>query len=308
MMSKLTVSALALATLLLAAPATAQQRERDEAFTDPQRLEGAEDDWRIHEREREERLQVRDDDGAIDRDRDWRVDVRDRDLTREQRRELRDRDRLYRIEGVVQDTSDITVPGSDQSHVFVRIRTEDGDTVLTDLGPANRIQQINLRQGDRIIVEGNRDTSGDQPLLVATRVDANEQSVKITRSTDVRTIAGRVADTRVITPRGSNEPHQAILVDTGDRDYVIVDLGPQDSIRGLQIQSGFNVNVQGRDVRFGDRVVLYADRLDVGGQEYVITRQPRTVTQYHVWPDVEERSDERENITLQERRRPDMRP
>lgn len=80
--------------------------------------------------------------------------------------------RLPVIRGEVVSMRDFSIQGVQDRHRLIKISDarEPGRTWIVDLGPTNAVQQLNLQEGDRILVRGQRGRVEGRPILRATQI------------------------------------------------------------------------------------------------------------------------------------------
>lgn len=65
------------------------------------------------------------------------------------------------------------------SHQVVMLRTNEGENVIVDLGPKDKLKQVRMRTGSRIQVQARPVRIGDRLVLLASRVTSNGKTVRI---------------------------------------------------------------------------------------------------------------------------------
>lgn len=69
------------------------------------------------------------------------------------------------VVGQVVDQREVAIAGADTKHKFVKLRNDQGHTIVVDLGAAT--QAMDLQQGDRVIAVGKSARVNDLPVLYA---------------------------------------------------------------------------------------------------------------------------------------------
>lgn len=157
----------------------------------------------------------------------------------------------------------LTAGMDDRDYRFAEVRTDSDRTARVCLGTEEKVSQLDLREGDRVQVEGVRAQIDDKTVLLARRVSSNGDSIenKLPRRENWQRIEGEVRDVRTAGGDDRDQRHQVIEVRTeeGPRQ---VDLGPASEVEQLDLQQG-------------DRVKLLARRGKIGGQAMLIGQKVR---------------------------------
>jgi hypothetical protein len=85
------------------------------------------------------------------------------------------------IEGEVQATQKVQVPGTDQENLVVLVETKDGQSMMVDLGPAQELEDAKIREGTTLSAQGQvMDVEGRQ-LMAADNLEIEGQKHQIKR-------------------------------------------------------------------------------------------------------------------------------
>lgn len=132
--------------------------------------------------------QNRGDQAAPRRERPPRAENRgsmtNRDMQRRQYRTTQDRQMTAaatptRLHGDLQSFGRVQLQGQQDAHTIVEMRLDDGQRALVNLGPRVDPQDLNLKRGDTITVEGRRGRINQQPVLMATSIEVNGERTQI---------------------------------------------------------------------------------------------------------------------------------
>jgi hypothetical protein len=85
-------------------------------------------------------------------------------------------------------------------------------------------------------------------------------------------VKGDVVKEKEVKLQDTGNTVTAVLLKTESNRYVVVDLGPTEQLRDAKIESGTQLEAQGQIVRIGDRLVLLADQVTIGGETMKIDR------------------------------------
>lgn len=89
--------------------------------------------------------------------------------------------RLQRYTGELVSTQQVFVNQEDEAHVLAVIREPQGQTMQVDLGPAKDLEQVNLQQGERIVMLGRPAFIGGQPAIEAHQVRYGDRTIEISQ-------------------------------------------------------------------------------------------------------------------------------
>lgn len=187
---------------------------------------------------------------------------------------------LSSIEGRVVELRTLQVQGQQDQQVIATIRTQQGQTVLVDLGsaPNFRDQNIQVQQGDQISLQGYQATHQGQPLIVATQFQTQQgQQVQLDQGQrqaqqvygiergqqqmQQGLISGRVTDARDVQIEGVSNEHRLVRLQTREGRQVVVDLGPEDQLNDLSVQQGDWLAVRGQIGQINNRPVIFAQQV-----------------------------------------------
>lgn len=142
-------------------------------------------------------------------------------------------------------------------HLVISLKPEQGNSVTVDLGPKQRLQEMNLEDGREVTVSGPMAKIGERPILLARTVKAGGESVNL--SPNRRAIRGTVADTRSVEVRGRT--HLLVMLDTEEKKKkVAVDVGPQVDFREKPT-AGDTIAVVGVPVKVEGKNILLAQSI-----------------------------------------------
>lgn len=190
----------------------------------------------------------------------------------------------------------VPIRNSDLNHSVALVRTDDGHQGVIDLGPADDLQELQLKSGQQIDVRGKSVRVGDRHVLMASRITSQGDALQIDRSqqprertrrvvmrSDLRdksqqrqsrraAVRGKVEQTKRVEVRDLGVDHLVVLVRTDNGKVRIVDLGPVDNLNRVRFARGDTIVADGNVVAVGDRQVLMARRVGSEDQQQDIQR------------------------------------
>ena len=193
-------------------------------------------------------------------------DVSAKDQQSSQKSQSRESKRRQ-VSGAIASTKRVSV--RDTQHLIATVEQENGRRIVVDLGPANKLNNIDLQQGDRLSARGPAILVGDKRIMLAQQVQVNGQPAQIQRSG--RQLNGTVV--RVQNPSVSGEKHRLVTLETSDGRNLLVDLGPTRNLQDLEIKEGDEITVSGPMVRVQDRRVVMARQVTTDEGRHQINRR-----------------------------------
>jgi hypothetical protein len=196
----------------------------------------------------------------------------------------------HQVKGQVVREKEVTVKATGKKNKVVLLKTEDGEYVAVDLGPTEQLEKVQVMTGEPTEARGRAVRIGDRPVLWADELMVGGETVAIERQGDQpqqaqtqtgqqqmdwsqsRQVKGDVVQEKKVKLQNTGNTITAVLLKTENNRYVVVDLGPTEQVRDAKIESGTQLEAQGQIVRVGDRLVLLADQVSVGGETMQIER------------------------------------
>ncbi len=174
------------------------------------------------------------------------------------------------VSGTVRDLKQIQLAQQRQKHTFAKVRTQQGRTVVVNLGPSNRVNQLNLSQGDRIQAQGVVSMVNQRPVLMSNQVRANNQTIRLEtpQGSQKKRLEGTITKTATRRLRGQNQPAHVIAqieLETGQQ--VPVDLGRKSDLQDVSISEGKDITLLARSAKIGDRTILVAESIGIDGHQ-----------------------------------------
>lgn len=164
----------------------------------------------------------------------------------------------------------------DSRRQVAQIRTDRGNTVVVDLGPAEEFD-ADVQPGDEIEARGALTRSGETSVLVATRVKADDQTLEIPSSRSDRErrqrreVSGEIIRLRNVKVR--DERRRIATIETDEGQKIAVDLGARDRLE-VDVNEGDTITVKGVLLRSrsGDRSMFVATRVTHDGETVTVAR------------------------------------
>lgn len=182
------------------------------------------------------------------------------------------------INGTVEDFAAVNLAGLPDRYAVVRLRLQDGRTVVVNLGPERTVQQLNLNAGDEVAVLGRRGTINDRNVLMAQRIRVGDRTfdVNLPRAagpTGDHTLRGQLADFARVSLQGERQQHVVARLRLENGRSALVNFGPGAAFRRLNLTAGDRVVVSGQRTSIANRPVLKAEQVRVGNETYRTPRQ-----------------------------------
>ena len=195
------------------------------------------------------------------------------------------------VSGQIQRSKDVQVKtlepqGQAKNNRVVLMQTDQGRQVIVDLGPAQALQGISLKQGTQIDASGRWVRISDRPVLWANQATIGGKNVQIKRQQrgQSRQLTGRIMRTKQVDIRGTDFTNQVALLQTDQGRQIVADLGPRANLRGFRLKPGAEIEVRGQPARVGDHLVLMADQVSAGGKTVSVRRPDQQSAQQQRGP------------------------
>ncbi len=196
--------------------------------------------------------------------------AREQRMTTKQAGQQFERQRKSRqISGTIQDIKSFIVAQTGKSHLIAKVRTQNNQPIVVDLGTENQIERLDLQSGDHIQFTAKKATLNQRQIYVASTVKYQGQTVNIDRQQgqNQTRLTGEIIDTKTkaLSGRKSNQ-HVIALVKLDSGQKVPVDFGPSQDLQQLNIKSGKQVSILAEPAKIGDKKILVANMASIDGQ------------------------------------------
>lgn len=187
--------------------------------------------------------------------------------------------RQVRLQGQVNQVHSVTLwdrSGQDLKHTVARLYLEDGRRLWVDFGENVNNRHAELRNGDYIVVRGERGRIDGRPVLMADRYRVMGRDTLVTRSEDRESRAdadqkvrlfGRVANAEMISLYEPDGPNTCLRVNLQNGSALLIDLGVPTYRARLDIDQGDNLSVSGHRYYVKGQPVIRAEHLWINDQE-----------------------------------------
>lgn len=190
-----------------------------------------------------------------------------------------------RVSGTVLRSKDVQIRtlGQDtgQKNRLVLLQTQDGQRVVVDLGSWQQWQGVSLQEGTQLRVQGRPVRISDRPVLLAEQIMVNGKTQQVQRPDrpQAKHVTGQIQRLKEVEIDGTDRKHMAALLKTQQGQQFVVDLGATQQVQQLRLKPGMQMQVRGRPVRIGDRLVLLAQQVMTNGKMVQIERPQQMAQQ-----------------------------
>lgn len=189
-------------------------------------------------------------------------------------------EQTVQLRGTIEDTHKSNLRGHDgkaESHVFAKIDTENRGTERVCLGPKSKISKLNLSEGDEVSIKAERHRVNNRPILMATHVEADGQSVKIERmkSDKANRVRGTIESLNRRSFRGRDGQFVVGDVELQSGRMTSVIFGPESKLERLDLQEGDEIRVMAREGRLNGETALVAAEIHANGETVTIPKSRR---------------------------------
>lgn len=175
-----------------------------------------------------------------------------------------------RVSGKVANVKKVSV--NDTKHCLVKLQGGEGKRGrYIDLGPAEKLTDFDIEEGDKISAQGPVIKVNDRRVLVAEKLTMNGNSQSITRND--HKVTGEVVDTKKMDIRGRS--HLIAVIETNKNGRKrMVDLGAANRIE-QSIEEGDKITVTGAPVKVKNKKLILAQTLTANGDSIEIDRREK---------------------------------
>lgn len=170
------------------------------------------------------------------------------------------------VSGELTDLMTLKLSGFRQDHLVGRVKTKDGRTAKVDLGPKNKYEAFDLREGDRVRVIGVRGRINDRAMLLARHVETDRGTVRIDRPAQLsmKRFDGTLVNMRTARFRGVQEPQVVAKFETDQGRTFTTILGSKSQLSKLDLSQGDDVAILATPSRLQGRPILVARQIRTG--------------------------------------------
>lgn len=156
--------------------------------------------------------------------------------------------RTLEISGTISDTKTERIAGQDSEFLIAHIDTDRGDRMCAVLGPKQKLDRLDLEQGDQIDVQGVRARLNDKLVVMADKVSHDGRSVQVDlpEIQRLKRARGTIESLRTVSFRGFDSPFVIAEVTTMNNRKQLVNLGPEKKLKKLELQEGDELRVLAR--------------------------------------------------------------
>jgi hypothetical protein len=194
------------------------------------------------------------------------------------------------IQGQVLRTKLVDVRGTSDKVLVALVKTDEGKQQIVDLGKPKSLRDLSVRSGDEIRAVGTSRRMGQRNVIFARRVTIDGTSANIERQRQRASgksrlagykvagkarLSGWIVDTRKARLKNSSAEHLIAQVRSRNGRRVVVDLGPAEKARQLDLQRNDGIGIAGFELQVKERPVILALRVrSDAGEELNISRAP----------------------------------
>ncbi|MCG6156537.1 hypothetical protein [Rubinisphaera margarita] len=172
------------------------------------------------------------------------------------------------VKGTIQSLSQKEMMNSEKPKVVAKLKTQEGRTATVCLGSQDKVNQLNLQQGDQVQAHGVRATFNGKSMLMAERVSAGEQTItnQLPRKQGLNRFQGEVVSTRQANFRNREGEFVIATVRTEKHGTKEVNLGHASEFENVDISEGKQIKFLAGEARMNGRSALIAQAIRIDGQ------------------------------------------
>ncbi|MFW6374461.1 MAG: hypothetical protein ACOC3W_12255, partial [Thermodesulfobacteriota bacterium] len=183
-----------------------------------------------------------------------------------------DRSKFEKVDGTIVELKDVKLAGFDEKHVVARIKNRENMVAKVDLGPKGRISDLDIKKDQSVSVWGKRGTINEKYMLMAywINVDGNRVSIKRPKDMNLKRYTGKILKLKntAFGEKTGNHVMARVELDKGGK--TIVNLGPENQLGDLNVQSGKEFSMLARPVFIEGQKALVAEQVMMGDKTATI--------------------------------------
>jgi len=155
-----------------------------------------------------------------------------------------------------------------EDHTFIRVRLENDDAAVVDLGPSRTVESLDLNNGEEIKVRGGMKKLQDRKVVVASMIQSGDEKTKFRwndQKQDSMTASGQVAEARKMQMDGTRADHLLVRLELEKGKEIIVDFGPETTMSDLGLEEGDQIKVTGQTASIDGKSILLARNVRIDG-------------------------------------------
>jgi|GEM_PF-6830660 len=184
------------------------------------------------------------------------------------------------VSGEIERMKKVIVRGTGQEHLAALLTTTQGRHVVVDLGVAKQFRGVELRAGDWIEVRGPVGLVNDRRVLFARDINVDGEIIRIDRAMPAqhsrrspKAVSGKIAIIKELKVKGGDQLHQVVRILTKDGKQVAADLGKKASLKGINLEYGQEISVEGPMARLSGKPFVLAQKVSSHGKTVRIERE-----------------------------------
>jgi len=183
-----------------------------------------------------------------------------------------DRSKFEKVDGTVVEMKDVKLAGFDEKHVVARIKNRENMVAKVDLGPKGRISDLDIQKGRSVSVWGKRGTINEKYMLMAywINVDGNRVHIKRPKDMNLKRYTGKILKLKKTAFGEKTGNHVMARVELDKGGKTIVNLGPENQLGNLNVQSGKEFSMLARPVIVNGKKALVAEQVMMGDKTATI--------------------------------------
>jgi len=183
-----------------------------------------------------------------------------------------DRSKFEKVDGTITEMKDVKLAGFDEKHVIARIKNRENMVAKVDLGPKGRISDLDIQKGQSVSVWGKRGTINEKYMLMAywINVDGNRVSIKRPKDMNLKRYTGKILKLKKTAFGEKTGNHVMARVELDQGMKTIVNLGPENQLGNLNVQSGKEFSMLARPVIVNGKKALVAEQVMMGDKTATI--------------------------------------
>ncbi len=181
---------------------------------------------------------------------------------------------LVSCQGTIQSMRKEQMAGGDTRWVIARVEGEDGKVNVVCLGAAQKLNQLDLREGDSIQIKGVRARMNDRPIVMVTQIRHNGKQLdtRLPKRVSLKRVKAELQSMRTVKFRGIDQPHIVAEVKTQGGKNELVNLGPKAKYDQVDLREGDSLKLLVRPGMISGQDALIVQEAKIGDKTIQLPR------------------------------------
>jgi len=175
-----------------------------------------------------------------------------------------------RVSGTIQSLNEKNMVHSEKPKMVAELKNTDDKIATVCLGPADQVDQLNLKKGDKIEAQGIRAKLDGKSILMAEKVMHEGESItnEMPNRQGLKRYQGEVLSKRTATFQGRDGEYVIAKVETKHHGTQQVNLGSVEDLEEAELSVGDQIKMLARHSQMNNRPALIAQVIRIDGKSF----------------------------------------